>query len=414
MISLIERSAEFFKLSPLGRSIVLREDLSGPTESQVTPQDAIHAAIDWLCEAQDNSATADGGVARHFSLRSGWGASYPETTGYIIPTFIDYAYSLSLISPDKKNDLVAIRSLLERARRMLDWLVEIQMEKGGFQGGVVNATPKVPVTFNTGQILLGLTAGVRAFGDTYRESMIRAADWLVNTQDEDGCWRSHPTPFAAPGEKAYETHVAWGLLEAARVEPSRGYGEAALKNVRWALEKQRSNGWFDKCCLQDPKAPLTHTIGYALRGVIEAYRFSRDPEFLNSALRTATGILSAIESDGFLPGRLDASWRGAVNWSCLTGSVQIAACYLLLFDITGEEQYPEIAHRLNSYVRRSMRLEAPSTIRGGIAGSFPIWGAYGQYEYLNWAAKFFIDSHLMELRVAADQPVSAEFTPAHL
>lgn len=40
--------------------------------------------------------------------------------------------------------------------------------------------------------------------------MRRAADWLVETQDADGCWRRHPTPFAEPGEKVYETHVAWG------------------------------------------------------------------------------------------------------------------------------------------------------------------------------------------------------------
>ena len=42
-----------------------------------------------------------------------------------------------------------------RARRMLDWCVAIQYPEGGFQGGKIDATPKVPVTFNTGQILLG-------------------------------------------------------------------------------------------------------------------------------------------------------------------------------------------------------------------------------------------------------------------
>ena len=39
----------------------------------------------------------------------------------------------------------------------------------------------------------------------------------------------------------------------------------------WALTKQRVNGWFADCCLNDPTRPLTHTIGYALRGVIEGY-----------------------------------------------------------------------------------------------------------------------------------------------
>ena len=96
----------------------------------------------------------------------------------------------------------------------------------------------MPVTFNTGQILLGLAAGVSHFGPAYRQAMIAAADWLVQTQDDDGCWRKHATPFAKPGEKAYETHVAWGLYEAARLEPGRGYAEAATKNLNWALSHQ--------------------------------------------------------------------------------------------------------------------------------------------------------------------------------
>ena len=95
----------------------------------------------------------------------------------------------------------------------------------------------------------------------YREPMQRAADWLLETQDPDGCWRRHPTPFANPGEKAYETHVSWGLFEAERIAPQRGYADAALANVRWALGNQRENGWPDKCCLRDPARPLTHTIG---------------------------------------------------------------------------------------------------------------------------------------------------------
>jgi hypothetical protein len=40
-------------------------------------------------------------------------------------------------------------------------------------------------------------------------------------------------------------------------------------------------------------------------------------------------------------------------------------------------------------------------IRGGVKGSFPVSGDYNPYEYLNWAAKFFIDSHLLERAIIA-------------
>jgi prenyltransferase/squalene oxidase-like repeat protein len=344
---------------------------------------AIEEAVAWLCRAQDESRSHDGGVARHYSLIDGWSPSYPETTGYIIPTLLARARS----SGDE--------TLRRRAKRMCDWLVSLQFPEGGFPGGTVGAQPHVPVSFNTGQILLGLAAAVREFGD-YQESLVRAADWLVKTQDPDGAWRRHPSPFAAPGEKTYDTHVAWGLLEAARVAPDKPYAEAALANVRWALSFQRDNGWLNRCCLADATQPLTHTIGYALRGIIEAYLFSNDESFLGAGLKTASGLLSALREDGRLPGRLDQSWRGTVPWVCLTGSAQIAICWLLLHQVTGEPRYLKAASAANAYVRRTVTVDGPPETRGAVKGSFPVDGDYGRYEYLNWACKFLVDANTLE------------------
>jgi len=355
------------------------------------PQDpgierVIDEGVAWLGCAQDESGSQDGGVARHYSLVSGWGTSYPETTGYIIPTMLAYAK----LQRDK-----AARG---RAERMLDWLVSIQLPNGGFQGGPIGAHPLVPVAFNTGQILLGLAIGVDEFGRD-REAMCRAADWLVKAQDSDGCWRKFSTPFAAPGEKAYDTHIAWALLEAARVEPDKRYVDSALANVRWALGYQRENGWFEKCCLTDSTRPLTHTLGYALRGILEAYRFTHDDSLLQSARKTADGLLTSISDDGFLSGRLYRDWRGAVQWACLTGTVQISYCWLMLYQYTGEIRYRDAAYAANRYVRRTMIVDGTPQTRGAIKGSFPVNGEYGTYQYVSWACKFFVDSNLLERSV---------------
>lgn len=372
---------------PLAAKRVWLTDMKGVPKDDPGAERAINEAVQWLGRAQDHSVSADGGVARHYSLIKGWGTSYPETTGYIVPTLLAYA--------EWRGDEEA----RARARRMLDWLVAIQLPEGGFQGGRIDSKPVVPVTFNTGQILMGLAAGVAAFGEAYRPAMRAAADWLVESQDPDGCWRKHPTPFAEPGEKAYETHVAWGLIEAARIEPDRPYADKAMANIRWSLQWQQPNGWIDRCCLTDPARPLTHTLGYALRGIVEGFRLSEDPTLLAAARRTADGLMSALRNDGFLPGRLYRDWRGAVDWVCLTGTAQVAHSWLLLYEVTGETRYLDAGRRANAFVRRTISMDGPPEIRGGVKGSFPIQGQYGAFEYLNWAPKFFIDSQMLELRL---------------
>lgn len=367
----------------------IERDRRGLPEHDPGPEAVIREGYHWLCRAQDLSASRDGGVARDFSLLSGWATSYPETTGYIVPTMLDYGKRFH------------VADAIERSRRMLDWCVSIQLPGGGFQGGRIDAKPVVPVTFNTGQILIGLSAGVAHFGDVYKPAAIAAADWLAESLDPDGCWRRYPTPFASNGEKAYETHVAWGLFEAERIAPGHGYGAAGLRNVHWALTKQESNGWFADNCLSDPKRPLTHTIGYVLRGVLEAHRLFDSAELLAAARRTADGLIPAIDANGYLAGCLDQEWRPAADYACLTGSVQIAHCLMMLHQLTGATPYREKAVALNTYVRRTIDVSGDPDTRGAVKGSFPVDGDYGTFQYLNWAAKFMIDANLLELDLRA-------------
>lgn len=365
---------------------VAREDAAGVPTADPGCETVIDAATDWLCRAQDNTASDDDGVARDYSLVTGWATSYPETTGYIIPTLL-------AVAAWRDGDA----ALTLRVRRMLDWCRDIQMDDGGFQGGKIDAEPRVAVTFNTGQILLGLAAGARQLDD-YHEPMHAAARFLRDSLDSDGCWRSHPTPFAQRGEKAYETHVAWGLFEAERVAPGQGYGEAGLRQVAWAIGRQQANGWVADCCLNDPQKPLTHTLGYYLKGLVEAHRLSGDTRILRAAGLTGEALLSTQRPDGALPGRVNPDLSAAVDWSCLTGNVQIADSWFYLAEACDDDRFANAARRANAFVRRTVDLaNADDGIRGGVKGSFPVDGDYGSYEYLNWAAKFLIDACLSEI-----------------
>lgn len=355
--------------------------------ADIDAQLALDAVFSWLLKAQSDNKLNDHGYARNYSFINGWASSYPETTGYIIPTLIEASHLF------KRSDLN------ESALKALDWLVSIQLDNGAFQGGKIDSTPVVPVTFNTGQILLGLAAGLTEYGTKYSAATHKAAQWLCDSLDDDGCWRKFPTPFAENGEKAYETHVAWGLMEAAKSTGNATYLEYALKNINWALTKQQPNGWFADCCLEEPKAPLTHTIGYVLRGVVEAYLHSQEDKYYQAALITAKPLASLLIENSFLPGRLNNDWHGTVDWSCLSGSVQIASCLLLLNDISPNADFVTAALKATTYVRKTIKIAAGREYSGGIQGSFPVQGGYGHYQQLNWAAKFYIDAQISVMRL---------------
>lgn len=350
------------------------------------PERVIEAGVDWLLAAQRGSASADGGIARNYAIGRGWSRSYPETTGYIVQTLLE-------------PEVLEVRpSARDAATQALDWLLTVQTPAGGWPGSVAGASTE-PVTFNTGQILLGFADGIRKLGRDDRQAVLRGGDWLVEMLDSDGGWRRGHSRYAMPGPSVYELHTAWGLAEAADALSHRPFIEAAVRNADWALTMQQANGWFDKCDLTDERRPLTHTLAYAVRGLIEVSRHAGTERHFEGALLAARALASAMGPDGNLPGRLTSSWEPAVDWSCLTGTSQMAICWAALYERTGDEEFLAAMCRGNAFVRRTVRLDGPAEIRGGVPGSFPVTGEYGRFELLNWAAKFTVDAQLAERRL---------------
>src|SRR5689334_5216199 len=65
------------------------------TRLKFSDDDHLRAAARWLTAAQDSQQ--DGGIAGRYRLGGGWTSSYPETTGYIIPTLL----ALNRVFPEK-------------------------------------------------------------------------------------------------------------------------------------------------------------------------------------------------------------------------------------------------------------------------------------------------------------------------
>lgn len=364
-------------------SVALRDRLPWPRRLSDRGE-VLDALMQWLARAQD--VTGCGGVSAYYDLRHGrWAEAYPETTGYIIPTFFDYAaYS-------------GREEYRERALKMADWETQIQLPEGAIQAGTLGAPLVVPTIFNTGQVIFGWA---RAYRETqhpsYANSMRRAADWLVSVQDEDGAWRKHPSPFARPGINAYNTRTAFALIAAAQALGAERYAEAAGRNVAWALSTALPNGWLPDNCLEEPDKPLTHTIAYSIRGILEVSAAMKNTEGLAAAVRMARGVAAAQRSDGSIPGRLDRQWQPQVRWSCMTGNAQMALVWMRLAEVTAEKIFRENATKAIGFCVRQIDLDSPNDgVRGGMKGSYPFDGPYMRHRYPNWATKFLADALLL-------------------
>jgi hypothetical protein len=375
--------------------LAVRDTAGGVGLRSWSDQEHLQATMDWLCRAQD--AAGDGGVAGGYSLLDGWLDPYPETTGYIIETFLRYAR------------LTGIAEYAERARRMADWELEIQMPGGAVRGGI--GLNQYPIVFNTGQVILGWTAMYSHDCDPrYLEAIRRAADWLVSVQDEDGKWSQH-TYQGIP--HAYHSRVAWPMLQAHALTQDPAHRAAAERNVRWVLSLAEENGWIREMAFKRNEPPFTHTIAYTLRGLLECARLLDGdlvPQ-INQVVSTACErVLMRYECrkrdprgmPEYLPGTFDDNWRGRATYSCLTGNVQFAIIFMKLFEQEGDPRLLNAALKLIDQVKATQSLRAIHPgIRGAVAGSYPIWGGYIRFGYPNWAAKFLADALMLSRRVLA-------------
>lgn len=347
---------------------------------------SVQEAAGWLCRAQDSSD--DDGVPAYFDAKkSVWIASYPETTGYIIPTF----YRLSAWSGNGEYR--------RRAIRMALWESAVQLPCGAVQAGVMSAAEALPTVFNTGQVMFGWLAAWRTDkDDRFLQSLSRAAEWLLAAQDSDGAWRKFGSPFTAHQVNTYNTRVAYALALAGATLRERRYTEAAKANVHWALTQALENGWLANNDLEDNERPLTHTIAYAIRGILEVGLCIGDPEFVSAAEKMARAVASSQRMDGALPGRLDRNWKACGNWSCLTGNAQMAIIWLRLFQQKRDLRWRRAAERAIRFVQLTQNCTTNNlNIRGAIGGSAPFGASYMRHRYPNWAAKFFVDAALILL-----------------
>ena len=214
----------------LERYAAVVKDLLPLRRAVPSPEKAIREAVEWIYRAQDSSA--DRGVGHSYMLGKGWAPSYPETTGYIIPTLLNWYR----ISGDQRAR--------DRALEMAEWEHEIQLPDGGVMASVVGRPDPRPVVFNTGQVIFGWLAAYRETKDTrYMTASTRASHWLLEKLGDHDTWDSHGN-MGADLAHTYNVRTCWALLEWVKLkEPQDDSREKIKKVVAWSAPA-RTKTWM--------------------------------------------------------------------------------------------------------------------------------------------------------------------------
>lgn len=260
--------------------------------------------------------------------------AYPEVTGYIIPTLLPYG----------ERDL---------ATRLVRWLIAIQRGDGAYtdpDGGL-------PYVFDTAQALRGLLAGADLAPGALPAAR-RAADYLC-AQMVDGGRGGFGLRYTGDIPESVHLYALPPLVEAADRLGRPAYRDAAKRCLDYYAAHPQA--------LQTE--PLTHFLAYELEALIDLGRS-------DLAISTLERLRDQQTPDGAVRG------REGVRWVCTPGLAQLAICWYK----TGQW---EPADRALAW------LEAHQQPSGGFLGSYGPGADYFPDVELSWAAKFYLDAHLL-------------------
>ena len=384
------------------RTIFGNRHLYSYAAATIPTAEALRSVVDWILNAQ----RPDGGVAAYYSLFTGYSDSYPEVTGYIIPTLYDF----SRLSGDP--------AAIHAAERATRWLLSLQMPSGAFPGGLhrSNSGPDSGAqlsVFNTGQILQGL---VRAHVETnverhtqtrnaeILERSVAAGDWLAAIQQPDGSWSGDSAYQGAA--HTYYSMVSWSLAQLAAQSGDPRHAAAADRNINWVLAHVRPSGWIDGINLRGHPAYL-HFIAYAIQGTLECGILRRRDDAIQAAAKPAWVLLRKFETHKRLLGTYERDFRGGQKFSCLTGNAQMSCVWLRLFEVTGDLRYLNAALKMNEMLKQLLPVQGRGVV-GGVAGSCPIWCAYQPMRFISWGCKFLADALMLEQRLTREFETKSE------
>ncbi|QFJ54994.1 methyltransferase domain-containing protein [Pseudobutyrivibrio xylanivorans] len=270
--------------------------------------------------------------------------SYPEVTGYYIPTLLRWGYR-------------------ELAISYANWLISIQKEDGSWY----DAYDKNPYIFDTAQILKGLIA-IREIIPSVDRNIIRGCEWILSCMTNEG-------RLVTPSKEAWgddknicdeviHIYCISPIIEAGRVLNRPEFIEKA--NEIWGFYRKN---YYDKIM---NFSLLSHFYAYLMEALFDIGEIDMCEQAMNSIskFQKESGAIPALNN---------------VDWVCSTGVFQLALVWFKLGKIENGDKAFEYACKLQNE-------------SGGWFGSYlsennlDEKNSYFPSREISWACKYFLDA----------------------
>lgn len=285
-------------------------------------------------------------------VHSGQAESYPEVTGYFIPSLLATGH----------------RRLAHQYAR---WLATIQKTDGSFGPGWTDES----FAFDTSQVVRGWVEVLPQMPEL-EQPLRRACEWLISSADSSTGRLQVPRPggswsLGRRGEVSEAIHLfaLRPLQRAGELLEERRYRAFAGRALDYYLQH------FDLDDFEAPNA-LTHFYGYVQEALVEL-------GCEEVARRGMASVARFQDENGAVPAYSD------VNWTCSTGLAQLALVWYRLGEVACADRAMECLTRLQN----------PS---GGFYGSYGSGAAYFPTAEISWAAKFVIDASFRQITAHFD------------
>ena len=271
-----------------------------------------------------------------FPVSTGQNISYPEVTGYIIPTLYEVG----------EKDF---------ARDLARWLISVQHSEGAFC-----APDGMPYTFDTGQVLRGLLTVLDDMPQV-KEHTIRACDWILTQIQSDGKITTPSTdmwhlPNDAMINDNIHLYILPPLIEAGKKFGKSEYEDASHRALTYYKQRPDLISF----------TTLSHFYGY----VMEALCVLGEKDLAKQGMEEVAALQKFNGSIPAYPG---------VDWVCTPGVAQLAIVWYKL----------GMSDRGDAALRYLKRIQNDS---GGFFGSYGRGANYFPRKELPWAAKYFLDA----------------------